>query len=73
MKLYNVPKNTWVAPIGVNPIAPPDAKPVRLGGAVFFKHIDGMYSYCEDSNGDVVHLPAWQDVEIIGDYSVNSR
>ena len=29
---------------------------------VFFDHIDGMYSYCLDMFGDVVHLVAWMDV-----------
>ena len=28
----------------------------------YFDHIDGMYSYCLDMFGDVVHLVAWMDV-----------
>ena len=30
-----------------------------------FHHIDGMYSYCKDSAGNVVHLPAWSDIEVV--------
>lgn len=51
MKLYDVPRNTHV----------------KLEGCeetILFHHIDGMYSYCTRSNGDVVHLAAWEDVEI---------
>ena len=30
-----------------------------------FDHIDGMYSYCTDDEGNVIHLAAWTPVEII--------
>lgn len=29
---------------------------------VFFDHIDGMYSYCKDMLGNVIHLTAWLEV-----------
>lgn len=29
-----------------------------------FHRLDGMYSYCTDDNGNVVHLAAWADVEV---------
>ena len=51
MKLYDVPRNSR---IGL-----PD------GGELNFSHIDGMYSYCTDDDGKVVHLAAWSDVQLL--------
>ena len=65
MKLYDAPRNSWVRPILENPTAPPDAREINLGERIKFHHVDGMYSFCHDENGDVVHLPAWQEVEVI--------
>ncbi len=28
----------------------------------YFSHIDGMYSFCKNMAGDVVHLAAWTKV-----------
>ena len=64
MKLYQVPRNTWVIPTEAT-IAPPGARQVSIGEPVFFRHVDGLYSSCEDSHGKLVHLPAWQEVAII--------
>ncbi len=63
MKLYNVPRNTWVMPLE-EVDAPPGARAVSVGEVVKLHHIDGMYSYCTDAWGEVVHLPAWQRVVI---------
>lgn len=55
MMLYEVPNNTRVV--------------CTIDGMDFeylFHHIDGMYSYCTDSKGEVVHLAAWTEVEIAG-------
>ena len=50
MKLYKAKPNTWI----------------KVGGQkLLFHHIDGMYSYCTDEAGNVVHLAAFSDVEII--------
>lgn len=32
---------------------------------LFFDHIDGMYSFCFNKEGGVVHLAAFADVEVI--------
>lgn len=29
-----------------------------------FHRLDGMYSYCTDDEGNVIHLAAWADVEV---------
>lgn len=56
MKLYEVPRKSWIKVIPEGPI-------------LFFDHIDGMYSYCldkyENKTGRVVHIAAWTEVEII--------
>jgi hypothetical protein len=30
--------------------------------------IDGMYSHCEDLNGNVIHLVAWAEVTLVEAY-----
>lgn len=63
MKLYEVPRKTWVIPTE-DTTAPAGARKVSVGEPVFFHHCDGMYSYCKDVHGEVVHLLAWQEVSI---------
>lgn len=63
MKLYEVPRNTWVTPTEET-FGPPGAPPTSVGEPILFKHIDGMYSYCKNKDGLIVHLPAWQEVSI---------
>ncbi len=41
---------------------PPEHDEVDLFDKYWFGHIDGMYSYCKDSNGKVVHFAAWTKV-----------
>jgi hypothetical protein len=50
MKLYDVPRNTRIK-----------VEDLELD----FHHIDGMYSYCKTDDGEVVHLAAWTEVEIV--------
>jgi len=61
MKLYECERNRWVVPT-TETQAPPGARVVAEKEPVFFHHTDGMYSYCKDVHGNVVHLPAWQEV-----------
>ena len=51
MKLFEVPRNTRVM--------------TRNGDQYNFKAIDGMYSYCTTDKGEVIHLAAWTEVEIV--------
>jgi len=50
-----------IGDIGV-PVA---AMGLKGGDIIHFKHIDGMYSYCKNENGDTVHPAAWTEVEIV--------
>lgn len=54
MKLHDVPKNTKIR------FKDNEGNETAL----LFHHIDGMYSYCTDHDGHVVHLAAWADVEV---------
>jgi hypothetical protein len=54
MKLYEVPRYSKIK--------------LQDGTVLDFHHIDGMYSYCIDSNGNPQHIAAWVDVEIVNHY-----
>jgi len=54
MKLYEVPKYSTIK--------------LTDGTVLNFHHIDGMYSYCTDSEGRPRHIAAWADVEIVSHY-----
>jgi len=62
MKLYELSRNTRFKLLGDTAV-PPGAPECTLGDVYFLKHIDGMYSYCEDTLGNVVHLAAYSNVE----------
>jgi hypothetical protein len=32
---------------------------------VNFHHLDGAYSYCEDDEGNAIHLATWTRVEVV--------
>lgn len=53
MKLYEVPRNTYVKVVD------------DPNGYYFFDHADGMYSLCTDIDDNIVHLGASTEVEII--------
>ena len=50
MKLYEVPNNTQIV--------------LSDGVKLKFHHVDGMYSYCTDSEGNVYHVSASEEVSI---------
>lgn len=66
MKLYEVPRNTNVRLLEDDD-GPPASKPLKKGDIVKFHHIDGIYSYCTDKDGNKVHPAAWTEVEIVND------
>lgn len=63
MKLYEAPMRCWVKPISdiKVPIASPN---IQEDEPIWFSHIDGMYSYCINQDGELVHLVAWADVYV---------
>ncbi len=63
MKLYEVPRNSKIVVMD-NIKTPPASIPIEEGDIFQFHRIDGMYSYCKNENGDVVHLVAWAEVEV---------
>ena len=67
MELHNVPRTSRIRVITQDKV-PPEAPPDDEGEALNFRSIAGMYSYCTSDNGEVVHLVAWTEVEIIKDY-----
>jgi cytochrome bd-type quinol oxidase subunit 1 len=66
MKLYNVPRNSKIRVVGDIKI-PPAAPIIEEQEVLNFSHVDGMYSYCTNKDGEVVHLVAWAEVEVIDD------
>ena len=68
MKLYNVPRNSKIKVI-TDIQVPPSSPIVEKQDLLNFSHIDGMYSYCTKDSGEVVHLVAWAEVEIVDDKS----
>lgn len=66
MKLYEVPRNSVVRVVSDNR-NPPCSITTEEGEVIKFHHIDGMYSYCHNKKGEVVHLAAWTEVELVGD------
>jgi hypothetical protein len=51
MKLYELPRESYFT------LTNDETKEV-----FFFKHIDGMYSYCLDMQNEVIHFAAWTEV-----------
>lgn len=51
MKLYEVPRNSRIG--------------LSDGSELNFSRVDGMYSFCTDDDGNVVHLAAWSDVQLL--------
>jgi hypothetical protein len=40
---------------------------INLNGTLYkFYHVDGMYSYCKNMDGEVVHLAAYTPVKVVG-------
>jgi len=66
MKLYDVPRNSKIKVVGDVKI-PPAAPIIEEQEVLNFSHVDGMYSYCTNKDGQVVHLAAWTEVEVIDD------
>ncbi len=65
MKLYNVPRGSKIRVVSKEVTIPVASQPAATGDVLDFEQMDGMYSYCRDKDGNVVHLAAWTEVEIV--------
>ena len=54
MKLYSCNRKVYVTIVG---------DPTKE--VFFFDHLDGMYSYCKNKKGEVVHLAAFTVVKVV--------
>jgi hypothetical protein len=68
MKLYELKKGTWFNVVDKTTKVPPGAPKVRAGFVYKLNNIDGMYSHCQDYDGNVYHLAAWTEVEEVPSY-----
>lgn len=69
MKLYEVPRNSRIRIVEIARVEDRyKQKPIipDIDEVLDFKKIDGMYSFCYNSSGQVVRLAAWTNVEVIG-------
>jgi len=64
MKLYNVPRGSKIRVVG-DVKSTPTSPIIEEQEVLNFSHVDGMYSYCTNSDNEVVHLAAWAEVEIV--------
>jgi len=64
MKLYELDRLSKFKIVGER-ITQPFTKQLSSDEVYEFKHIDGMYSLCKDSKGNVVHPAAWTEVEVV--------
>ena len=66
MELFTVPRGSYVRLLEDGRV-PPAASELHEGETIFFDHIDGMYSFCRNAAGEIVHLVAWAEVEVVSD------
>ena len=57
MKLFEVPRNTRIKLIGKDH--------AMRGIELNFERADGMYSFCTNDQGDICHISAFAEVEIV--------
>ena len=65
MKLYNVERGSKIKVLEEYANIPPAAAGVAKNEVLRFSHLDGMYSLCYTEDGEIVHIAAWTEVEIL--------
>jgi hypothetical protein len=65
MKLYECKRGDRVVINDTDTNVPPAHRPLYDTEVLTFDHIDGMYSYCTDDQGNVVHPAAWTEVQVL--------
>jgi len=66
MKLYEVQPGSKIK-VKSDIKVPPGAPNITEEQILIFNHVDGMYSKCLDLSGNIVHLVAWAEVELVND------
>ena len=56
--LYKVPRGTWVVTAAEENPTPIAAAEIQQHEILYFHHTDGMYSLCQDVDGNIKHLYA---------------
>jgi len=64
MKLHEIPRNTKIRVLE-NTNAPVGSLQVKEGDVLEFVKIDGIYSICVDGEGNIFHVSAFTEVEIV--------
>ena len=64
MKLYELRTGQLFRVVADNK-APPAAREIAADEVLKFGHVDGMYSFCHDIAGGIVHPVAWAEVEVL--------
>lgn len=64
-KLYELENNRKIRVIE-NPTIPVSSPNVNENNILNFYYTDGMYSFCKNQNGDIIHIAAWTEVEDLG-------
>lgn len=64
MPLHDVPDGSKIRVLGDIKI-PPGAPEIKVDEELTFNRLDGMYSHCTNSKGQICHLAGWTQVEII--------
>ena len=61
-KLYDVPNNSRIGVLHLGLKYEESGERIE---ELDFYHVDGMYSYCKDDKGNVIHLSCTSEVEIL--------
>lgn len=65
MKLYELKRGSRFRIVSNNPVTPIAANELEYGDVLTLDHVDGMYSYCTDNQGEVRHPAAFTEIEEI--------
>jgi hypothetical protein len=72
MKLYELTKGDHFKITDKELRTPPTHDEVNLDDIYWFGNIDGMYSFCKDSSGKIIHFAAWTEVEVVNGLEMSS-
>tara|TARA_S200002703_G_scaffold2938_1_gene4390 strand:- start:222 stop:446 length:225 start_codon:yes stop_codon:yes gene_type:complete len=64
MEAYNIKYGTKVVVKNDDVVVPPGALPVYKGDEIVIGRLDGMYCNGKNSDGEIIYIAAWTDVEI---------